>query len=84
VHLRFNSDGRRDGMYRVWINDRLVLHAENIINRHDRNPRHPNKLLLGNYCQPTWESPWALYYDNLEVATAPIGKGARATMAEAQ
>jgi hypothetical protein len=83
VHLRLNSDGQRDGLYRVWIDDRLLLHAENIINRHDRNPRHFNQLLLGNYCQPSWAAPWVLYYDNLLVATAPIGQGARATMAEA-
>jgi hypothetical protein len=77
VHLRLNSDGLRDGLYRVWINDRLVLHAENIVNRHDRNPRHINRLLLGNYCQKSWKSPWALFYDNVQVSTAPIGKGAR-------
>jgi hypothetical protein len=73
VHVKFNSDDRRDGVYRVWINDRLILHAENIVNRNNRNPRHINQLLLGNYCQPSWSNPWELYYDNIVVATARVG-----------
>jgi hypothetical protein len=69
AHMRYNSDGKRDGVYRVWFNGQLILHATNIKNRHDNNPLNFNWLYLGNYSHNTWSAPWELHYDNLVVST---------------
>jgi hypothetical protein len=69
AHMRYNSNGKRDGVYRVWFNGKLILHATNIKNRHDSNPLNFNWLYLGNYAHNTWKTPWELHYDNVVVST---------------
>jgi hypothetical protein len=82
AQIKLNSSGQRDGVYRVWIDDRLILHAENIVNRNDENPLHINQLLLGDYCQKSWAAPWELYYDDVVIATDPIGSKPRSAEVE--
>jgi hypothetical protein len=69
AHMRYNSNGKRDGVYRVWYNGKLIVHATNVKNRHDNNPLHFNWLYLGNYSHSTWSAPWELHYDNVVIST---------------
>jgi hypothetical protein len=69
AHMRYNSNGQADGEYQVWINGEPVVHATNLVNRHNDNPLHFNWLYLGNYSHGNWKTPWELYYDNLTIST---------------
>jgi hypothetical protein len=72
AHMRLNSNNSRDGEYRVWINDELIIHATNVVNRHNNNPLHFNWLYLGNYSHNSWITPWELHYDNVMISTERI------------
>jgi hypothetical protein len=72
AHMRYNSNGQADGEYQVWINGEPVVHAANLVNRHNDNPMHFNWLYLGNYSHGNWQTPWELYYDNLVISTVRL------------
>ena len=76
AHMKYNDNGKRNGIYRVWIDGELRLHATNIKNRHDNNSMFFNRVDLANYSNSNQEHDWNLWYDNVVIATHPIGGGA--------
>jgi hypothetical protein len=74
VHMRYNDDNRRNGIYRVWIDGRLRVHATNVINRHNSNSRFFGEVALGNYgAHGKSDVDWNLHYDELVISTQYIG-----------
>lgn len=76
IHMKYNTDGNRDGMYRVWHDGNIVLHADNVDNRGSGViPRKFGYLLLGNYSHDVGvrAHTWYLYYDNVIISNEYIG-----------
>lgn len=68
AYMRYNSDGVRDGEYRVWIDGELRVHAENVRNRNDANLAYPRSIDLANYSsRPQRRHDWDLWYDDIEI-----------------
>lgn len=70
-HVKFNSNGKRDGVYDVWIDGIQMVHATNVRNRNDLNSQSIGSVQLGNYCGRTFSTPWNLYIDNVIASTTP-------------
>lgn len=73
AHMKYNSNGQRNGIYRVWIDGALRIHATNIKNRNDANSMFINEIHLANYTNSNFSTPWNLYYDSVVISTEPIG-----------
>lgn len=73
AYMKYNSDGKRDGEYQVWIDGTTRIHAVNIKNRHDDNSMFFKNIDLANYCHSNFETPWNLWYDNVVISTKRIG-----------
>jgi hypothetical protein len=74
VHMRYNDDNQRNGIYRVWIDGQLRVHATNITNRHNSNSRFFGEVALGNYgAHGKGNVNWNLHYDELVISTQYIG-----------
>jgi hypothetical protein len=75
VFMRYNSNGKRDGEYKIWIDGTLHVHATNVVNRNDKNSLFFDSFRLGDYCSSAWERTWNIWYDNVVVSTDYIGSG---------
>lgn len=73
AHMKYNTNGKRDGVYRVWIDGNLRIHATNVKNRNDKNSMFFRSVDLANYCSDKFENAWNLWYDNVVISTEPIG-----------
>ena len=73
AHMKYSENGRRNGIYRVWIDGELRLHAINVKNRHDTNSMFLKSVDLANYSSDQQEHDWNLWYDNVVISTTPIG-----------
>ncbi len=68
VYMRYNSDGMRDGEYRVWIDGELRVQAENVKNRHDTNLAYPRSIDLANYASASSRThDYNLWYDDIAI-----------------
>jgi hypothetical protein len=75
VFMRYNSNGQRDGEYKVWTDGTLRVHATNVVNRNDLNSPHFLEFRLGDYTSNKNVTTWSLYYDDVVVSTTRIGEG---------
>ena len=73
AHMKYNDNGQRNGIYRVWIDGELRIHATNVRNRNDMNSRFFESVQLANYCNDNWSHVWHLWYDNVVIADEYIG-----------
>ncbi len=74
IHMKYNDDNQRNGIYRVWIDGQLRLHATNVTNRHNSNSRFFDEIALGNYgAHGKSNVNWNLHYDDFVVSTQYIG-----------
>jgi hypothetical protein len=71
--MKYNDNGKRNGHYRVWIDGKLRLYANNVKNRNDLNSLFFGSVQLANYCHSNWEKTWHLWYDNVIIADQYIG-----------
>lgn len=71
-YMKYNTNGNRDGIYKVWIDGVLRLHATNVKNRHDSNTRAISGIELGGYTHGS-STPWYLYYDHVVLSDSYIG-----------
>lgn len=73
AHMKYNDNGQRNGIYRVWIDGEMRLHAANVKNRNDLNSRFFESVQLANYCHSNWSHLWHLWFDDVVIADEPIG-----------
>jgi len=73
ANMKYNDNGKRNGHYRVWIDGKLRLYANNVKNRNDLNSLFFGSVQLANYCHSNWEKTWHLWYDNVIIADQYIG-----------
>lgn len=73
AHMKYNDNGQRNGVYQIWIDGQLRIHATNVVNRNDSNSRFFSTVDLANYCHSNFTTPWNLWYDNVVISTTPIG-----------
>lgn len=71
-YMKYNTNGNRDGVYKVWIDGVLRLHVSNVKNRHDLNTRGIWGIQLGGYTHGS-ATPWYLWYDNIVVSDQYVG-----------
>jgi hypothetical protein len=74
AHIKYNRNGKRDGVYRVWVDGVLRVHAENIKNRNDRNSMNIRSVDLANYSPSN--NNWELWYDEIVISTKSDSTGA--------
>lgn len=72
AHIKYNTNGNRDGEYQVWIDGTLWLNATNIVNRNDANSQYIRSVDLANYTHP-WSDTWYLWYDSIVISDSYIG-----------
>jgi hypothetical protein len=78
VHMKYNSDGLRDGLYEIWIGSAGMpaepwLRVTNVKNRNDLNSPHFKRVDFANYTNATPTTPWRIYYDEIVIAESRIG-----------
>jgi hypothetical protein len=82
AHIRYNDDNQRNGIFRVWIDGQLKVHATNLTNRHNSNSKFFDEVGLGNYgANGKTNVNWNLYYDEVVISRqyiGPIGSGGAA------
>jgi hypothetical protein len=71
-YMKYNTDGSRDGEYKVWIDGILRVHAISVKNRNDVNVRGISQIQLGGYTHGSI-NPWHIWYDNIVVSDRYIG-----------
>jgi hypothetical protein len=73
VHMKYNSNDKRDGLYQVWIDGELRLDVANVKNRHNSNSLHFRSVELANYCDVNFTQPFRVWYDNIVISDQYIG-----------
>jgi len=71
--MRYNSNGQRDGAYRVWIDGKLRVEATNVKNRNDQNSLYFGSFRLADYTSKYFNHTWNIWYDDVVVSTSRIG-----------
>lgn len=72
VEVQLNTPGMSDGLYRLWIDDNLLVEALNIDLRGNTNDKI-NEVMLDTYWNAGATSPLDRYYDNFVISTSKIG-----------
>ena len=65
--MKYNSDDKRDGVIKVWIDGELRLHATNVKNRHNANIPEFQQVRLADYTSSS--KTWSLSYDDVQMST---------------
>jgi hypothetical protein len=65
VYMKYSTNGNRDGVYKVWIDGILWVHATNVKNRHDSNSREFGQIRLADYNNGNNGGTFDLDYDNV-------------------
>ena len=73
AHIKYNDNGQRNGIYQVWVDGELYVHATNVVNRNDLNSMFFASVDLANYSSSALTHSWNLWYDNVVISTTPIG-----------
>ena len=74
VYIKLNTDGNKDGEYKIWFDDVLYRHVTDVLNRNDLNPANWTDLYLANYNRfDDGVDPYTLYYDNVVISDTYIG-----------
>ena len=67
AYMKYNSDDKRDGVIKVWIDGELRLHATNVKNRHNANIPEFQQVRLADYTSSS--KTWSLSYDDVQMST---------------
>lgn len=73
MQIKLNTPCESDGIYRVWVDDRLVIERENVDLR-GCETYGTNEVMLDTYWNDGATGQLARYYDNFVISTARIGK----------
>jgi len=73
AHIKYNENGQRNGIYQVWVDGRLKVHATDIKNRNDLNSMFIDTVGLAGYCHNNWTHAWNLWYDDVIISTSYVG-----------
>ena len=73
AYMKYNTNGKRDGEYKIWIDGELRMHATNVKNRNDLNARVFDEVRLADYHHNYGSKTWSLWYDDVVFSTSYIG-----------
>jgi hypothetical protein len=73
IYMKYNDDNQRNGEYKVWYDGALQVHATNVKNRHNSDPKVFKSIDLANYCHSNWSQTWHLWFDNVVISDSYIG-----------
>jgi hypothetical protein len=68
VYMRYNTDGNRDGVYKVWVDGTLRLIATNVINRNNSDIRELDRISFGDYANQ-FVNNWSIWFDDVILST---------------
>jgi len=72
VEVKLNTPGQKDGLYRTWINDSLVIERTNVDLRGSTSDKI-TEIMLDCYWNGGSTGNLTRYYDNFVISTAKIG-----------
>jgi hypothetical protein len=72
VEIKLNTVGKSDGLYRMWVNDKLEVERTNVDLRGNTN-LPINEVTLDTYWNGGAPTNLVRYYDNFVIATQRIG-----------
>jgi len=72
LFMKYNTNDNSDGVYKVWIDGVLRLHATNVKNRHNLNTRGIWGVQLGGYTHGA-ATVWHIWYDDIIISDSYIG-----------
>ncbi len=72
VEVKLNTPSMSDGVYRMWVDDNLVIEALNVDLRGNTNDKI-NEVMLDTYWNDGANAPLSRYYDNFVISTQRIG-----------
>lgn len=72
IELNLNSPGNADGSYRFWVNDKLVIDAQNVDLRGNTTDR-TNEVMLDGYWNGGSTGSLVRYFDNFVISSQKIG-----------
>jgi hypothetical protein len=73
IYMKYNTDNKRDGEYKIWIDGVLRMHTTNVKNRNNANTRAFASLQFANYTATSTSYVRPLWYDNIVVSDEYIG-----------
>jgi len=72
VEIKVNTPGNTDGLYRLWINDKLMIERTNVDLRGNTSDKI-NEVMLDTYWNGGATANLDRYYDNFVISTQKIG-----------
>jgi hypothetical protein len=66
--MRYNTDGNRDGVYKVWVDGTLRLIATNVINKNNSDIRELERISFGDYANQ-FVNNWSIWFDDIIIST---------------
>jgi hypothetical protein len=74
AHVKYNTNGNRDGVYDIWYDGVQAVHAQNITNRNNANTMIWNTVEWGGYTDaPEFTGgPWSIYVDDVVISDSFI------------
>jgi len=75
VEVKANTPGQKDGFYRLWVEDQLVIERLNVDLRGSTSDKI-NEIMLDCYWNGGAPANLVRYYDNFVISTQRIGKTA--------
>lgn len=72
MEVRLNTPGKKDGLYRIWADDNLIIERTNVDLRGNKTYKI-NEVMLDCYWNGGAPSPHKRFYDNFIISTEKIG-----------
>jgi hypothetical protein len=72
MEVRLNTPGKKDGLYRIWADDNLIIERTNVDLRGNRTYKI-NEVMIDCYWNEGAPSPHKRFYDNFIISTEKIG-----------